>query len=78
MSEQSRLGRSTPALPGQWLLGIPDLNGLGVPWKNRGTYWRLYSSGRFPAPVKLASKNEPLRWRASDIKKWLDSRKPKI
>jgi len=34
----------------------------------RGTVWRWYNKGRFPAPVKLSP--GCTRWRLADLKVW--------
>jgi predicted DNA-binding transcriptional regulator AlpA len=60
------------------LLGIAEINDLGVPFKSRGWYWKQYTQGKMPAPVKLGGRNAPLRWWHQEIEEWLKQQKPKV
>ena len=46
---------------------VEEITGLG-----RSSIYRLMPDGEFPRPVKVGS--AAVRWRASDITDWLESR----
>ena len=46
---------------------VEEITGLG-----RSSIYRLMQYGQFPRPVKVGS--AAVRWRASDITAWLESR----
>jgi len=45
-----------------------DKQAAGLFGVNRGTVWRWYNLGNFPAPVRLSA--GCTRWRVSDLEKW--------
>ena len=53
------------------LLDYDDLVAAGIKY-SRPHLWRLYSSGKFPKPIKLsASRNA---WRCEDVERWIADR----
>jgi predicted DNA-binding transcriptional regulator AlpA len=53
------------------LLSYDDLAALGIRY-SRPHLWRMYTSGKFPKPLKLsASRNA---WTESDITTWIENR----
>ena len=45
-----------------------DKQTAGLYGVNRGTVWRWYNMGNFPAPIKLSK--GCTRWKLSDLQKW--------
>jgi predicted DNA-binding transcriptional regulator AlpA len=53
------------------LLDYHDLRGRGIRYA-KPHLWRLWTTGKFPKPIKLsASRNV---WRAEDIDAWIESK----
>ena len=53
------------------LLDYEDLRARGIKY-TRPHLWRLWTSGRFPKPVKLSPSRNA--WLASDIEAWLEAK----
>lgn len=52
------------------LVRDPKKPGIPVPLPFAGsTLWRMVTEGKFPAPVKLASRTTV--WRVSDVRAWM-------
>ena len=53
------------------LMDYQDLRAVGIKY-SRPHLWRLYTTNKFPKPIKLsASRNA---WRAEDIEAWVADR----
>ena len=53
------------------LMDYQDLRAVGIKY-SRPHLWRLYTTNKFPKPIKLsASRNA---WRAEDIEAWVAER----
>ena len=48
---------------------VEKLTGLG-----KTTIYRRMGAGSFPRPVRIDGKGGPVRWRAADVRRWLESR----
>jgi predicted DNA-binding transcriptional regulator AlpA len=53
------------------LMSYDDLVAAGIKY-SRPHLWRLYSTGKFPKPIKLSlSRNA---WRVEDVEAWIEAR----
>lgn len=56
-------------MPDDVLLRLPDVTQrAGI---SRSTVYEYVARGRFPAPVRVGAR--AVRWRASDVSRWLES-----
>ena len=53
------------------LLDYEDLAARGIKY-SRPHLWRLWTTGRFPRPVKLSSSRNA--WLASDVEAWIEAK----
>ena len=61
----------TDGMPMTKLLDYQDLRDRGIKY-SRPHLWRLYTTDKFPRPIKLSlSRNA---WRAEDIEAWIAER----
>ena len=61
----------TDGIPMTKLLDYEDLRAAGIKY-SRPHLWRLYTTDKFPRPIKLSlSRNA---WRAEDIEAWIAER----
>jgi predicted DNA-binding transcriptional regulator AlpA len=65
-------GKTTSDFSDDQLWTANDLMRLGIA-SNRVHIFRLRRDQQFPSPIKYgSSQNAPVRWRASEVRAWLD------
>lgn len=47
-----------------------------LPFRSRTTLWKMQREGDFPPPVQVTRSR--IGWRESDIRKFLESRQPRV